>query len=95
MKKLIAFAILTIQCVCMMAQNNVEKTVHSEVMAWSNITGVRMDGELIDFESSLCVGIPGGKMEKTGRERQSHVRYHRDGWGSPSMMLVHLAQSLI
>ena len=79
MKKIIAFVILAIQCVGVMAQNNVEKTVHSEVMAWSNITGVRMDGELIDFESALCVGIPGGKMEKTGRERQSNVRYQRNG----------------
>ena len=79
MKRIIAFAILAILCVWVMAQDNMEKAVHSEVMAWSNITGVRMDGELIDFESALCVGIPGGKMEKTGRERQSNVRYHRNG----------------
>lgn len=79
MKRIIAFVILTIQCVWVMAQSNMENTVHSEVMAWSNITGVRMDGELIDFESALCVGIPGGNMEKTGRERQSNVRYHRNG----------------
>ena len=56
-----------------------DKTAHTEVMAWSNMTGVRMDGELFDFESALCVGIPGGKMEKTGRERQQNVRYHREG----------------
>lgn len=55
-----------------------EKTVHSEVMAWSNITGVRLDGELIDFESALCVGTPGGEIEKTGRERQQNVRYRRE-----------------
>ena len=79
MKRIIAFVFFTIQCVWVMAQNNVENTIHSEVMAWSNITGVRMDGELIDFESSLCVGNPGGKMEKSGRERQSNVRYHRNG----------------
>ncbi|MBR0321182.1 MAG: hypothetical protein IIX08_02210, partial [Bacteroidales bacterium] len=34
--------------------------VHTEVMAWSNITGVRMDGELVDFESTLRVGNPDG-----------------------------------
>jgi hypothetical protein len=62
-----------------MAQSNMDNMVHSEVMAWSNITGVRLDGELIDFESALCVGIPGGKMEKTGRERQQNVRYYRNG----------------
>ena len=79
MKKIIAFVILAFQCIWVMSQDNVEQTVHSEVMAWSNITGVRKDGELIDFESSLCVGIPGEKMEKTGRERQRNVRYHRNG----------------
>lgn len=53
--------------------------VHTEVMAWSNITGVRMEGELIDFESTLRVGNPDGYMEATGRERQNNVRYHREG----------------
>ena len=56
-----------------------EKTVHSEVMAWSNITGIRVEGELIDFESTLRVGVPGGEMESTGREKQSRIRYNRDG----------------
>lgn len=53
--------------------------VHTEVMAWSNITGVRSEGELIDFESSLRVGTPGGDIEATGRERQQNVRYRREG----------------
>lgn len=53
--------------------------VHTEVMAWSNITGVRMDGELVDFESTLRVGNPDRYMESTGRERQNNVRYHREG----------------
>jgi len=53
--------------------------VHTEVMAWSNITGVRSEGELIDFESSLRVGIPGGRIEASGRERQSGIRYNRSG----------------
>jgi mannose/cellobiose epimerase-like protein (N-acyl-D-glucosamine 2-epimerase family) len=51
----------------------------TEVMAWSNITGVRVDGELIDFESSLRVGTPKGDMEITGKERQVRPRYHREG----------------
>lgn len=53
--------------------------VHTEVMAWSNMTGVRMDGELVDFESTLRVGNPDVYVEKTGRERQSNVQYHREG----------------
>ena len=79
MKQLFTFLVLTMQCVLAIAQSNAGKTVHSEVMAWSNITGVRMDGELIDFESALCVGVIGGNMERTGRERQRNVRYQRNG----------------
>ena len=79
MKKILTLIVLTMQCMYCMAQTNTENDVHSEVMAWSNITGVRLDGELIDFESSLCVGIPGGKIENTGRERQQNVRYRREG----------------
>ena len=59
------------------AQSEVE--THTEVMAWSNITGVRMNGELVDFESTLRTGNPDGYIEKTGRERQNNVRYRREG----------------
>ena len=80
MKKIFwAVIALTMQSIFCMAQTHADNRVHSEVMAWSNITGVRLGGELIDFESSLCVGTPGGKMEKTGRERQQNVRYRREG----------------
>ena len=79
MKKVFGIIILVLQCALSMAQERVENDLHSEVMAWSNITGVRMGGELIDFESALCVGVLGGKMEATGRERQQNVRYRRDG----------------
>lgn len=52
---------------------------HTEVMAWSNITGIRLDGENIDFESRLCVGTVSGSMERTGRERQNKIKYRREG----------------
>lgn len=55
------------------------ETVHTEVMAWSNMTGVRVEGELIDFESTLRVGTPGGEIESTGREKQNGVQYKREG----------------
>lgn len=57
----------------------VKPAVHTEVMAWSNITGVRMEGELIDFESSLRIGKLGEKMESSGRERQKNIRFRREG----------------
>ncbi len=55
------------------------QAVHTEVMAWSNIIGVRSEGELINFESSLRVGTPGAQIESSGRERQSGIRYSRSG----------------
>lgn len=61
---------------CFQASMSVAQT---EVMAWSNITGVRVDGELIDFESTLRVGDLDGNMEITGKEKQVRPRYHRDG----------------
>ena len=63
--------------------------VHTEVMAWSNITGVRSEGELIDFESTLRVGVPGGDIESTGREKQSRIQYNRDGFTQTTVTPMH------
>ncbi len=54
-------------------------SAQTEVMAWSNITGVRVEGELMDFESSLRVGSLNGDMEVSGKEKQDRPRYHREG----------------
>jgi O-glycosyl hydrolase len=54
-------------------------SAQTEVMAWGNITGIRVDGQLMNFESSLMViGKNGSVLNATGRERQ-RPRYHRDG----------------
>lgn len=66
--------------------------VHTEVMAWSNITGVRQAGELIDFESSLRVGTFGQEMETSGREKQKHIRYVRDGNTQTTITPMHGAE---
>ena len=50
----------------------------TEVMAWGNMTGIRIDGLLIDFESSVrVVNANWADMDYTGRERQ-RPRYTRD-----------------
>ncbi len=67
-------------------------STHSEVMAWSNITGVRVEGELVDFESSLRIGNPAGKMEVTARERQSPLQYKREGNTQITVTPMHGAQ---
>ena len=51
----------------------------TEVMAWGNMTGIRIDGLLIDFESSIrVVNTNWANVDYTGRERQ-RPRYVRDG----------------
>lgn len=67
-------------------------SVHSEVMAWSNITGVRVEGELVDFESSLKVGVPGKRMESTARERQNKISYKREGLSQITVTPMHGAR---
>lgn len=50
-----------------------------EVMAWGNITGIRVDGQLMEFESSLRVVEKGWlNYSATGKEKQQ-PKYDRDG----------------
>jgi len=50
-----------------------------EVMAWGNITGIRMEGQLMEFETSLRVVEKGWlHFNATGKERQQ-PKYDRDG----------------
>ena len=54
-------------------------TAQTEVMAWGNMTGIRIDGQLIEFESSFrVVESNWAKMDFTGRERQT-TRFTRTG----------------
>ncbi|MEP6949036.1 MAG: hypothetical protein ABI863_07180 [Ginsengibacter sp.] len=51
----------------------------AEVAPWGNLTGIRVVGQLIGFESSLrVVEKDWSKINATGKERQ-HPRYVRDG----------------
>jgi hypothetical protein len=50
-----------------------------ETMAWGNLTGIRVDGRLLELNSSMCVAQPGWTaVSRTGRERQTNA-YARDG----------------
>ena len=49
----------------------------TEVMAWGNMTGIRIEGQLIEFESSFrVVESNWSSMDYTGRERQQ-TRFSR------------------
>ncbi|MBN1819319.1 MAG: hypothetical protein JXR31_07915 [Prolixibacteraceae bacterium] len=51
----------------------------SEVMAWGNITGVRVDGQLMEFESSLRLVSPcWSEITVTGKEKQQPL-FDREG----------------
>lgn len=51
----------------------------TEVMAWGNITGIRVEGQLMEFESSIrMVGKGWININATGREKQQ-PKYHREG----------------
>lgn len=51
----------------------------TEVEPWGNITGIRVNGQLMEFESSLReVSIDGHTIQATALERQ-HPKYEREG----------------
>ena len=53
----------------------------TELQAWGNITGIRVEGELMSFESSLrVVGNQWSSVTATGKEHQS-PKYSRDSIG--------------
>jgi O-glycosyl hydrolase len=54
-------------------------SAQTEVMAWGNMTGIRVEGQLMEFESDIRVINKGWTgINATGKERQS-PQYHRDG----------------
>jgi len=51
----------------------------SELMAWGNLAGIRVEGQLMEFESSLrLVGKDWAGYTMTAKERQ-HPQYYREG----------------
>jgi hypothetical protein len=80
MKKNIREYFILLPAICLLQVLSVEN-VHgqAEVQAWGNITGVRVEGQLMEFESSLrIVGSDGLEIGSTGKEKQS-PKYVRDG----------------
>lgn len=54
-------------------------SAQTEVMAWGNITGIRIDGQLMEFETSIRAVSKGWAAEDaTGRERHK-TAYDREG----------------
>ena len=50
-----------------------------EVMAWGNLPGIRVDGYLLEINSSMCIAQPDmAGLFRTARERQTN-NYARNG----------------
>jgi hypothetical protein len=69
MRTFIIFCLSFCTAACAIAQPELEP--------WGNMTGIRIDGQLIDFESSLRVCL-NDRILVTAKERQ-HPRYARNG----------------
>ncbi len=68
------FLILSIFCL-----STIYLCAQPEVYPWSNISGIRVDGELMELNSSLgLVGADWSVVRKTAKER-ARYRYSRDG----------------
>jgi hypothetical protein len=56
-----------------------EAFAQPEVMAWGNLTGLRVDGHLLELSTSMCVAQPEmAGVSCTGREKQQNS-YSRNG----------------
>jgi hypothetical protein len=83
------FAMLPI-FICLVFSVVVETSYgQTELQAWGNITGIRVQGELMGFETSLCVvGDKWSSIAATGKEAQS-PKFNRDSLGR-QVVITHL-----
>jgi hypothetical protein len=66
-------------CCCLLAGIAGPAFGQPETMAWGNLTGIRMDGHLMELNTGMCVAQPDWKgVFKTGREKQTNM-YARKG----------------
>ena len=67
---------------CLVLSAFMEKSyAQTELQAWGNITGIRIQGELMGFESSIrVVGNQWSSVTATGKEKQS-PKFNRDSMG--------------
>src|SRR3954470_24225764 len=73
------FAVQAIACAALLGTIAAPARAQAVVAAWGNVEGVRVGGEVIPFETSLCtVNGAGVVAARTQKERQQ-PRYSRSG----------------
>jgi hypothetical protein len=73
------YFLAALRCAAIAAGLASTASAQPETMAWGNLTGIRVDGHLMELNSSMCVVEPGWTaVSRTGRERQVNS-YRREG----------------
>ena len=73
------FGIAAVMSVLIFLNSGLILQAQPEVMAWGNMTGIRVSGQLMEFETSLRVVERGWlSLNATGKERQQ-PKYDREG----------------
>jgi hypothetical protein len=79
MKKMKRHLIFAATCVGLLAGCAGTAFGQPEVMAWGNLTGIRVEGHLFELNSSMCIAQPNlVDVFTTGREKQTN-NYSRNG----------------
>lgn len=61
------FIMIIIACIIIIGPANILKvSAQPEVMAWGNITGIRVEGQLMELESSLRIVLAGAGLKCHG-----------------------------
>ncbi len=68
-----------LSCIVALLSVSHPSKAQTEVMAWGNLTGIRVEGQLMEFETSLILaGSNWTNVNATGKERQ-RPKYQREG----------------
>ena len=69
--------------------SNTMVLAQAEVMGWGNLQGIRVHGELMEFNTSICVtDSTGAIIARTGKEKQERPIYARSG--NQQMLTTHI-----
>lgn len=74
------YLIIVILVFCIMFLQIINKAnAQAEVAPWGNITGIRISGQLMGFESSLCIVEDDWSIIKATRKERQRPKYERNG----------------
>ena len=73
------YSVLAVMCALAWGATAQQALAQAEVTAWGNVEGIRLEGQVMPFETSLCtLGPNGTEIDRTGKERQ-RPQFSRSG----------------